>query len=61
MILLLLLACVTLQPWERVDLMTRVMADPFDPTEAAFDAHVRETREGMTGADAAGGAACGCN
>jgi len=60
MILLLILACVTLHPWERVDLMTRVMADPIDPTEMGFDAQVRETREAMTGADAAGGATCGC-
>ncbi len=61
MILLLLLACATLQPWERADLMTRVMMEPLDPGEAAFDAHVRATRETMTAAGGAGGAACGCN
>lgn len=53
--------CVVLKPYERAELMTRVMQDPLDPLEARFDAHVHRTREAMIGAEVGGGAACGCN
>ena len=54
-------ACTPLSPWQRATLQTRVMADPFDPGVASFEAHVWETREALTGASGAGGAPCGCN
>jgi len=55
-----LTGCVTLAPYQRATLMTRVMQDPYDTREAATAAHVIEVREAMAGASAASGASCGC-
>ncbi len=60
LLLILLSGCVHLAPYERATLMTRVMQDPYDPSEAALMAHVIEVREAMAGATVASGASCGC-
>lgn len=56
----LLAGCVTLAPYQRTTLMTRIMADPYDAREAVIAAHVIEVREAMAGASVASGASCGC-
>ena len=53
--------CVTLQPYERAELMTAVMSETSDPLEASFEVHVHRTREAMAGAELGEGASCGCN
>lgn len=66
-ILLLLVAlsclggCVTLEPWERGLLNSRLMGDPADPLEALTDGHVDGAREAIAGAEGASADACGCN
>jgi len=53
--------CVTLHPYERAELMTRVMSETPDAMEASFEVHVHRTREAMAGAELGEGASCGCN
>jgi hypothetical protein len=61
LLLVWLLACAPVPAWDRDRLMSRPMAVPVDPCEAAMDAHFWGTREAMTGAVPGEGAACGCN
>ncbi len=56
-----LAGCAPLAPYQRADLMTRVMLDPLDPSEAAMDIHIQQTREAVRGATGMGGGPCGCN
>lgn len=56
-----LAGCARLRPWERGPLMERCMVATPDPLEAALDAHLHATREGIQGASGAGAASCGCN
>jgi hypothetical protein len=60
-LLVLLSGCAPLAPYQRTDLMTRVMQDTPAPLEAGIDVHVQQTREAMAGAGAVGGKSCGCN
>jgi len=53
--------CVTLQPWERGLLNSRLMADPADPLATLADGHVDGAREAIAGAEGASADACGCN
>ncbi|MCO4770767.1 MAG: DUF4266 domain-containing protein [Deltaproteobacteria bacterium] len=53
--------CVTLQPWERGILESRIMGDPVDPLAASFDGHVDGAREAVAGGEAVATDACGCN
>lgn len=53
--------CVALKPYERAELMSRIMREPLNAREAAFDAHVHRTREAVAGATIAKGVSCGCD
>ena len=53
--------CAVLKPYERTELMCRVMQDPASPLGARFDTHLQRTREAIAGASAGGGASCGCD
>ena len=53
--------CATLQPYERGELMTRVMVEVPDGMETGFEVHIHRTREAMAGAELGEGASCGCN
>jgi hypothetical protein len=59
-VLLLIAGCATVKPYERGLLMSRVMAEPAEPLEAAADQHVLGPREHQRGATRAGGVSCGC-
>ncbi len=61
LLLALLGGCAPLAPYQRADLMTRVMQDNPSALEAGIDVHVQQTREAMAGAGAVGGKSCGCN
>lgn len=52
--------CAHVAPYDRATLMTRIMQDPYDQTEAVALAHVVEVREAMGGATTGSGASCGC-
>jgi hypothetical protein len=60
-LLLALAGCAPVHPWERARLVAPVMVWPADPLEAGFDEHAITSREGLSGASAAGGASCGCD
>ena len=53
--------CVTLEPWERGLLNSRLMGDPADPLATLADGHVDGAREAIAGAEGASADACGCN
>jgi len=53
--------CATVHPYQRGELMTRVMVPAPDALESSFDVHVYRTREGMAGAELGAGVSCGCN
>ncbi len=53
-------SCVTLRPYERTELMTRVMSETSDSIEYSFEVHVHRTREAMAGAELGEGPSCGC-
>jgi hypothetical protein len=54
-------ACVHVPPQER-EALTRPSMDPMqEANEAAFQAHLRESREGSTASAGAAGGGCGCN
>ncbi|MET0283027.1 MAG: DUF4266 domain-containing protein [Polyangiales bacterium] len=50
-----------MKPHER-ELLSRPSMDPATESgETAFQAHLRESREGATSSAGAGGGGCGCN
>jgi hypothetical protein len=54
-------ACVHVAPHER-EYLSRPSMDPkTEAGEAAFQAHLRESREGATASSGASGGGCGCN
>jgi hypothetical protein len=56
-----LVGCVHVKPHER-ELLSRPSMDPnTEVGEAAFQAHLHESREGATYNSSAGGGGCGCN
>lgn len=64
---LLLLACVTgaacghVHPYEREYHSRANMTPKDEKAESAFQAHLRESREGATSGSSAAGGGCGCN
>ena len=59
--LLLLSACVTVQPYERERLARADMQRGRPPDSRAGEDHARAYREGSTGAEGTSGGGCGCN
>lgn len=60
-LVLLASACVHVAPHER-EALSRPSMDPKEEArEAAFQAHLREAREGATASAGAAGGGCGCN
>jgi hypothetical protein len=56
-----LVGCAHVKPHER-ELLSRPSMDPsIESGETAFQAHLRESREGATSSAGAGGGGCGCN
>jgi hypothetical protein len=59
--LILLPGCVHVAPYQR-EALSRPSMDPAnESSEAAFQAHVRESREGASASAGAAGGGCGCN
>jgi hypothetical protein len=56
-----LLGCVHVGPHEREYLARPSMDPKTEKGEAAFQAHLRESREGATSSAGASGGGCGCN
>jgi Domain of unknown function (DUF4266) len=56
-----LVGCVHVAPHEREYLARPSMDPKTDKGEAAFQAHLRESREGATSGYGASGGGCGCN
>jgi hypothetical protein len=58
-------ACGSLKPWvkpyERQNIADPIMNFSRDPVSDAFLSHVRDAREGASGADGGAGGGCGCN
>ncbi len=53
--------CATVSPYEREALTRPGMNMDHEVGEAAFQAHVRDSREGATGGTSSTGGGCGCN
>lgn len=53
--------CVHVRPYEREDLARPSMNPEHEQAQAAFYAHVHESREGATGGGGVAGGGCGCN
>ena len=53
--------CVTVEPYQRAILSTRLMQVSPDRVEGKLDGHVYEYREGAIGGTGVGGGGCGCN
>lgn len=59
--LLMSVACVHVAPHER-EILSRPSMDPkTEAGDAAFQAHLRESREGASSSSGASGGGCGCN
>lgn len=60
-----LTACGSLKPWvkpyERQNIADPIMSFNRDPIADAYLLHVRDAREGASGADGGVGGGCGCN
>jgi hypothetical protein len=56
-----LAGCVHVAPHEREALSRPSMDPKVEAGEAAFQAHLRESREGSTASAGAAGGGCGCN
>jgi hypothetical protein len=56
-----LVGCVHVAPHEREHLARASMDPKTEQGEAAFQAHLRESREGATSSYGASGGGCGCN
>jgi Domain of unknown function (DUF4266) len=53
--------CSHVKPYEREHLAKPSMTPGTDQHTQAFEAHLRESREGATSSASAGGGGCGCN
>ena len=53
--------CAHVKPHEREYLSRPSMTPASESAEAAFQAHLRESREGATAGSNAAGGGCGCN
>ena len=53
--------CVTVEPFQRGLLSSRLMQVAPDPVEVKLDEHVYECREGAIGGSGVGSGGCGCN
>ncbi len=64
-LLLCIAACSPIKPWvkpyERQNIADPIMNFNRDPVSDAFLSHVRDAREGASGADGGAGGGCGCN
>lgn len=49
------------KPYERQNLADEIMTTDRFPLDAAFMAHLYNSREGSRGAEGGGGGGCGCN
>lgn len=56
-----LCGCVHVAPYEREDLSRPGMDVEREASEASFQAHVYDSREGATGGTGSTGGGCGCN
>lgn len=54
-------ACAHVKPHEREYMSKPSMTPVTESAEVAFQAHVRESREGATSGSSAAGGGCGCN
>lgn len=54
-------ACSHVAPYEREYLSRPSMTPATEAQEQAFQAHLRESREGATAGSSAAGGGCGCN
>ncbi len=65
LMVLLLSACSSIEPWvqpyERANLSDPIMNPVRDPASAAYLHHVHDAREGARGAGEVSGGGCGCN
>ncbi len=53
--------CVHVRPYEREDLARPSMDPQNEQAQAAFYAHVHDSREGAPGGGGVAGGGCGCN
>lgn len=60
-LLLSLVGCVHVAPYEREDLAKPGMDVTHEEGETSFRAHVHDSREGATGGHGSTGGGCGCN
>ncbi len=61
LLVLLLPACTTVQPWERDLLAKPSMALTPDEIDSFLDEHIYFSKEGSSGGQGVGGGGCGCN
>lgn len=61
MLLVALTGCAHVKPHEREALSRPSMDPATESRDAAFQAHLRESREGATASAGAAGGGCGCN
>ncbi len=59
--ILLLQACVNVQPWERAVLAKKEMSPQGDSIINGLDDHIYFSKEGSSGGRSFGGGGCGCN
>ena len=60
-VLVLVAGCVHVAPYDRGDLARPSMDTTREGSEATFQAHVQDSREGATGGGGSTGGGCGCN
>lgn len=60
-ILMTLVACSSVKPWERGHLAKDTMQGDAYPNKAALDRHIYFSKEGASGGGRAAGGGCGCN
>lgn len=60
-LLVVLVGCSTVEPWERGTLAKDVMAWQPDSLKASLDSHISFSKEGTAGGGRAAGGGCGCN
>jgi len=58
---LLFVGCAHVKPYEREVLSRPSMDQASEASDARFQAHLRESREGATASSGAAGGGCGCN
>ena len=52
--------CTTVQPWQRGRLAHQCMTFDADASQAAYEAHWQESREGAAGGSGVQSGGCGC-